>query len=137
MWCVVLTAASMTISQSPSRSKNCSHASAHLPVEVLVRRASVTKSVISATKLPLILGNPGAEVVDLEYLATERVRICLQGHAPAMAAIQAVYDTLKALREGAPPADLKGLPSNALIKRVTRADHYERSAADFLSGTYK
>jgi carboxyvinyl-carboxyphosphonate phosphorylmutase len=34
----------------------------------------------AAMTLPIILGNPGSEVVDLEYLASRHVRICLQGH---------------------------------------------------------
>ncbi len=32
-----------------------------------------------------------------DYLATQRVRIALQGHAPIAAATQAVYETLKSL----------------------------------------
>ena len=41
----------------------------------------------------------------LDYLAGQRVRIALQGHAPFAAATQAVYETLKALREGTSPED--------------------------------
>jgi oxaloacetate decarboxylase len=86
----------------------------------------------AATTLPIILGNPGHEVVDLDYLATRNVRICLQGHAPVMAAVQATYETLKALREGVPPSELKGLPSAALMKVFTRSAIYEKASADFL-----
>jgi carboxyvinyl-carboxyphosphonate phosphorylmutase len=86
----------------------------------------------AAITLPKILGNPGSEVVDLEYLASRHVRICLQGHAPVMAAVQATYDTLKGLRDGVPPSELKGLPSAALMKRITRSDIYERATANFL-----
>jgi carboxyvinyl-carboxyphosphonate phosphorylmutase len=88
----------------------------------------------AATTLPLILGNPGAAVVDLPYLATQRVRICLQGHAPVMAAAQAAYATLKALREGVAPAELQGMPSAALMKRLTRSDLYDKAFDDFLGG---
>ena len=44
----------------------------------------------------------------LGYLGEQRVRIALQGHAPFAAATQAVYETLKALREGLPPKALEG-----------------------------
>ena len=91
--------------------------------------------IAAAVTLPMILGNPGSEVVDLEYLATRNVRICLQGHAPVMAAVQATYETLKALREGVPPADLKGLPSAAFMKRITRGDFYEMAVTEFLQDT--
>jgi len=88
----------------------------------------------ATTTLPLILGNPGAAVVDLPYLATQRVRVCLQGHAPVMAAAQAAYATLKALREGVSPAKLDGLPSSALMKCFTRSDAYDKAIEDFLGG---
>ena len=54
-----------------------------------------------------------------DYLASQRVRIALQGHAPFAAATQAVYETLKALREGTSPKDLKGLASS----RADRPGH--------------
>ena len=37
------------------------------------------------------------------------VRVALQGHQPFSAAVQAVYNTLKALREGTKPGDLQGI----------------------------
>jgi carboxyvinyl-carboxyphosphonate phosphorylmutase len=49
-----------------------------------------------------------------------------------MAAVQAVYDTMKALKEGTPPSGLKGLPSAALMDRVTRAGDYSMRQKEFL-----
>ena len=46
------------------------------------------------------------EMTAIDYLAGQRVRIALQGHAPFAAATQAVYETLKALREGTSPKNL-------------------------------
>ncbi len=61
-------------------------------------------------RLPIVLGGAPEEMTALDYLASQRVRIALQGHAPFAAATQAVYETLKALREGPRPLkDLKGL----------------------------
>ena len=51
-----------------------------------------------------------------------------------MAAVEAVYASLKALREGTPPAELKGVASRELMRRVTRDEDYERWTKDFLGG---
>jgi carboxyvinyl-carboxyphosphonate phosphorylmutase len=66
--------------------------------------------VSSAIKIPLILGGGSSQLGDLDWLAAHRVRVALQTHAPFSAAVQAVYDTLKALREGVPPRELKTSP---------------------------
>lgn len=83
-------------------------------------------------KLPIILGGAGAEVNNLDYLASMGVRICLQGHQPVMAAIQATYTTLKALRQGIEPSDLDGIPDKELVNRLSREDDYDRWMQDFL-----
>ena len=50
-----------------------------------------------------------------------------------MAAVQAMYDTLKALREGTAPAQLQGVASADLIKQVTRDASYQAWQDEFLS----
>ena len=60
------------------------------------------------------------------YLASQGVRICLQGHQPFQAAVQAIHDTLKALRDGTAPKDLTGLASAEMMERVTRGEDYAR-----------
>ena len=45
--------------------------------------------------------------------------------------MQAVYDTLKALREGLPPRDVKNIAPPELMRRVTRADNYQQWTKDF------
>jgi len=88
--------------------------------------------VAAAIKLPFILGSAGPDMMDLDYLSSRNVRICLQGHQPFSAAVQAVHDTLKALRDGTAPKDLKGVASADLMKRVTRDAVYKRWTKDFL-----
>jgi carboxyvinyl-carboxyphosphonate phosphorylmutase len=78
------------------------------------------EAVAAATTVPLVLGNTQGELDDAAFLISQRVRIALQGHTPFAAASQAVYETLKALREGTPPKDLKGLPSAQLTSRLMR-----------------
>jgi len=69
---------------------------------------------------------------ELDYLAARRVRIALQGHAPIAAATQAVYATLKALREGTPPKQLQGVASAELMARVTREAEVKMRSRDLL-----
>jgi carboxyvinyl-carboxyphosphonate phosphorylmutase len=86
----------------------------------------------AVVKLPLILGSVPAGLMDLADLATLNVRICLQGHLPYAAAVQAVYDTMKALRDGTPAQDVKGTASAALMKAVSRGDAYAGWAKNYL-----
>jgi carboxyvinyl-carboxyphosphonate phosphorylmutase len=99
-----------------------------------LRTRAELDAVAAAVRLPLILGNVTAEMADRSYLAGRGVRICLQGHQPFAAAVRAVYDTLKALREGTPPAALPGIASSALMQQATRQEDYERWSKDFLGG---
>ncbi|MFC1680884.1 oxaloacetate decarboxylase [Pseudomonadota bacterium] len=85
-----------------------------------------------AVDVPLILGGAGADVMDPGYLADLGVRICLQGHQPFAAAVRAVHDTLKALRDGVPPADLADQSSSALLEDLSREDRYRKWTEDFL-----
>jgi carboxyvinyl-carboxyphosphonate phosphorylmutase len=90
------------------------------------------EAISAATKLPLVLGGLPEEMNDLDYLANKRVRIALQGHTPIAAATQAVYETLKALRDGQPPKNLKGLGSPELTGRVTRDAEMKARSSEFL-----
>jgi len=98
------------------------------------RTRAQLEAVAAAIRIPIILGGAGAELADPAYLAANKVRVSLQGHQPIMAAVQAVHDTLKALRQGTPPAKLAGVASAELMKRVTRDADYTRWTRDFLGG---
>jgi oxaloacetate decarboxylase len=97
-----------------------------------IKSRSELEAISEATRLPIVLGGAPAEMSDLDYLRGQRVRIALQGHAPFAAATQAIYDTLKALREGTPPKQLKGLASAELTGRVTREAETKARLAAFL-----
>src|SRR5229473_165384 len=97
-----------------------------------MKTAGELEAIAAATRLPIVLGGAPEQMTALDYLAGQRVRIALQGHAPFAAATQAVYETLKALREGASPKDLKGLASSELTGRVTRDAAMKARLADFL-----
>jgi carboxyvinyl-carboxyphosphonate phosphorylmutase len=97
-----------------------------------VKTRSELQAIAASTKLPIVLGGAPEDMTDRDYLANQRVRIALQGHAPFAAATLAVYETLKALREGQTPKDLKGLASSELTGRVTRDAEMKVRGADFL-----
>ncbi len=93
-----------------------------------IRSRSELEAISAATRLPIVLGGAPEDMTAPDYLAAQRVRIALQGHAPFAAATQAVYETLKALREGTSPKNLKGLASSELTGRAMReADVKARS----------
>jgi carboxyvinyl-carboxyphosphonate phosphorylmutase len=97
-----------------------------------IKSRAELEAIVAATRLPIVLGGAPDELNAIDYLAGQRVRIALQGHAPIAAATQAVYDVQKALREGTAPKALKGLPSAELTNRVMREADVKARSADLL-----
>ncbi len=88
----------------------------------------------AAIDIPIIIGGGAGDLADREYLASRKVRVALQGHQPIMAAAKAVHDTMKALRDGTPPSQLKGVPDAAFMGRAIRSARYDEWTNTFLSG---
>src|ERR1700744_1820412 len=97
-----------------------------------IKARAELEAIAAATTLPIVLGGAPEDMSDRNYLGGQRVRVALQGHAPFAAATQAVSDTLKALREGEPAKDLKGLAPSELTGRVTREADVKARGAAFL-----
>ncbi|HEX4891709.1 MAG TPA: isocitrate lyase/phosphoenolpyruvate mutase family protein, partial [Hyphomicrobiaceae bacterium] len=97
-------------------------------------RAEVDAVAAANIGKPIILGGTPPELADKDYLSSRGVRIALQGHQQFAAAVQGIYNTLKALREGTKPADLKGIASADLMKQLTRGADYDRWSKEFLGG---
>ena len=97
-----------------------------------IKAKAELEAISAATRLPIILGGAPEAMSDLGYLSEQRVKIALQGHAPISAATRAVHETLKALREGAPPKALTGLASADLTTRVMREADVGARLAEFL-----
>ncbi|HAA95832.1 MAG TPA: oxaloacetate decarboxylase [Dehalococcoidia bacterium] len=92
------------------------------------------EAVTAEINIPLLLGGTSGELADKEYLGSVGVRVALQGHLPFAAAIKATYDTLKALRDGVPPADLRpNLATSEQMDQFTRKADYAKWTSDFLS----
>src|ERR1700749_1749503 len=97
-----------------------------------IKSRDEVQAISEATRLPIVIGGAPEEMIDLDWLKNRRVKIALQSHAPFAAATQAVYETLKALREGTAPKQLKGLASTELTNRVTREVETKARLAAFL-----
>ena len=97
-----------------------------------VRTRAETAAIHAATRLPLVFGTLTPDIADKAFLAAHRVRIALQGHAPFMAAIEAVRATMQALRDGVQPGDLQGQPSEALVKEVSGEAHWRAATEAYL-----
>ena len=93
------------------------------------------EAVHAEVDIPLLLGGISVELADKAFLAANGVRIALQGHAPFAAAVKAVYQTYKALRQGVAPADLQdSLASATLLAQLTRRADYDQWIKEFLGG---
>ena len=91
-------------------------------------------AVAAEVSVPLLLGGTTGELQDKQWLGDNGVRVALQGHLPFSAAVKAVYDTLKALRDGVPPADLRdSLATDEQMGQFTRRSGYQQRTADFLN----
>jgi carboxyvinyl-carboxyphosphonate phosphorylmutase len=103
-----------------------------------VKNRKELDEVASAVTKPLFLGGAAKELYDLDYLSARNVRICLQGHAPFNAAVNAVHATLKALRDGKPWWELQNIsPPSDLLKQSTRLADYQAWTKDFLNANPK
>lgn len=99
-----------------------------------IKSREQVEAISGTLQIPLILGSTPPELTDYGFLAANGVRVTLQGHLPFMAAIKAVYDTLKSLREGTLPADLSNTYSRNLMEQVTRYDNYKSWMEEYLTG---
>ena len=99
-----------------------------------VRTREQLETSSAGCRIPIVLGGVGAELADRDYLAAKGVHICLQGHQPFMAAVAAVQETMKALRDGVPPSKLAHIAPTQLMQQLTRDADYARWSGDFLGG---
>jgi carboxyvinyl-carboxyphosphonate phosphorylmutase len=102
-----------------------------------VRTRAQLEALTAGCRIPIVLGGIGADMNDRDYLGAQGVRISLQGHQPFMAAAAAIRETMKALREGTPPAKLANLASAQLMQQVSRDADFARWSGDFLGGRGK
>ena len=97
-----------------------------------IKTRAELETIAKATTLPIVLGGAPGGLSDPAWLQEQSVRIALRGHAPFAAATNAVYETLKSLREGLAPTALKGLASAELMGRLTREAEVKVRLVDYL-----
>jgi carboxyvinyl-carboxyphosphonate phosphorylmutase len=91
-------------------------------------------AIAEAVELPLLLGGVSGNLRDREYLASRRVRIALQGHLPFAAGVRAVYETMRALRDGTQPDQITTAAPAEMMRRLTREAEYTAWTKDYLGG---
>ena len=100
-----------------------------------VRTREQLEAISAGCRIPIVLGGIGPELNDRDYLGSRGVRIGLQGHQPFMAAVAAIQETMKALREGVSPSGLTHIASAQLMQQVSRDADYARWTESFLGGS--
>jgi len=88
----------------------------------------------AATRLPLILAGCSEKLADNDYLASRRVKVWMAGHQAFNAAVQGLFDAMRAVREGARPSELKNIAPGPVMAKLTRAADYQAATRDFLGG---
>ena len=98
----------------------------------LTTREQVT-AVHQALGVPMIVyvGNQALE--DLQFMADNGVRIALQPHVPFIAAFNAVYETLNALKNGARPSEILDVEAGKRVSQAIRKSDYDRWMRDYVN----
>ena len=99
------------------------------------KRRDEVEAVHAATRLPLLLGGHiWEDQADQEFLTDHGVRFSSPQSLTFWASVKAVYDTLKAIREGKTPADLESTQASPELKaQVTRQSRYVERMKAFMN----
>jgi carboxyvinyl-carboxyphosphonate phosphorylmutase len=98
-----------------------------------VRTWEEIEALRAVTHLPFVLGTAPPALLDRANLAARGVRIVLAGHAPFQAAVRAMYDALRAMRDGATSADLRDtVASPGLLAGLLAEEDYVALTARFM-----
>jgi carboxyvinyl-carboxyphosphonate phosphorylmutase len=89
-------------------------------------------AIAEAIAIPIIFGAVNETLQDVEYLRARRVRLWPHGHLPFMAAVQAVYSTLKAIKEGMPATEIPSCATEELLGIITREADDQRWRIEYL-----
>lgn len=95
-----------------------------------VSTAEQIETLGAAFDLPIVLGG-ALKIMSADALAGHGVRMCLTGHPVLPAAVRAMDEALRAVREGRAPDRPGGAE---LMRRATRAGEYDGWIADYLGG---
>ena len=99
-----------------------------------VTSRAMLDAIAAEVKIPLLLGGVSGDLRDKDYLASRGVRIALQGHLPFAAGVRAVYETMRALRDGTQPDQITTAASADMMRRLTREAEYADLMKAYLGG---
>ena len=104
-------------------------------VDAIWLAGGVTQEGVSAiheaVRLPLLTG--AGDMTD-DFLTANGVRVAHQGHLPLAGAVKGIYDTLKALRDGVAPTELRGsVATTELMDQLTRKADYNHWTEEYLN----
>lgn len=97
-----------------------------------MQRAEDLRRVADSVSLPLVIGGSGESLIDPASLARQGVRMYSAGHQTCAVAMPALYDAMKAVREGTLGAKLPGAASKALMDIATDAQQHGYWMDEFL-----
>jgi oxaloacetate decarboxylase len=98
-----------------------------------VKTIEQIRDIAAHVRVPIMLGGTPPSL-DSAELAQHGVRFRILGHQPYMAALNAAYETLRAIRAGTKPADLTGLLPPNLHALAERRVAHDAATKDFLGG---
>ncbi len=98
-----------------------------------VRDQAALARIAQAVDVPLMFNIADPAMADTDMLAGHGVRIALHGHAPFAAAVEAVYRTMKELRDGVAPSELSLRSEPGRLETLTREERYQEWCRSFLS----
>lgn len=102
-----------------------------------VRSREELERVAAAISLPLVAGGVPESLAHAGYLGGLGIRLYSTGHQPFAVAVNALYEAMKAVREGAPSSALSGIAPKSLIDQLTRNARYAESAHLYLGANRK
>jgi carboxyvinyl-carboxyphosphonate phosphorylmutase len=92
----------------------------------------VVDVISEAVRLPLVVAGAPEAVCDPAYLVTRRVKAWAAGHHAFAVALQALYESLRAVKDGTLSSKLPGQAPRELVERATGAADYARWIRDFM-----
>tara|TARA_Y100000996_G_scaffold116567_1_gene86690 strand:+ start:563 stop:1420 length:858 start_codon:yes stop_codon:yes gene_type:complete len=98
-----------------------------------ITKTEELKEIYSEIKVPILLGNLSEEISNKTFLSSVGVKIALQGHLPFYAGIKSVYETMKSLKNGVDPKELKTniLPTDQ-INKLINSEEFNQKIKKFL-----
>ena len=82
--------------------------------------------------MPIFLGGGAKDMRDPPWLASQGVPFLLRGHHTFTASVQAIHDTMQALRDGVEPEDVTGIATQGLMRTITNGEEYARQSKEWL-----